>query len=66
MIPFSVGPRTCLGEPLARIELFLVFANLLQKFRFERENFNVRHPMDLKPNQITSAPSTYKLVAKRR
>ena len=66
MIPFSVGPRTCLGEPLARMELFLVFANLLQKFRFERENLNVRHPMDLKPNQITSAPSTYKIVAKRR
>ena len=66
MIPFSVGPRTCLGEPLARMELFLVFANLLQKFRFERENLNVRHPMDLKPNQVASAPSTYKLVAKRR
>ena len=66
MIPFSVGPRTCLGEPLARMELFLVFANLLQKFRFERANLNVRHPMDLKPNQITSAPSSYKLVAKKR
>lgn len=34
-LPFSAGRRACLGEPLARIELFLVLARLLHNFRFE-------------------------------
>ncbi|WAR03298.1 CP2U1-like protein [Mya arenaria] len=34
MVPFGNGPRLCIGEPLARMELFLIFTNLLQSFRF--------------------------------
>ena len=34
-LPFSGGRRGCLGEPLARIELFLVLARLLHSFKFE-------------------------------
>ncbi|KAL6486136.1 hypothetical protein MHYP_G00055280 [Metynnis hypsauchen] len=33
-LPFSAGRRVCVGEPLARIELFLVFTSLLQRFTF--------------------------------
>ena len=33
--PFSAGRRQCLGESLARTELFLVLARLLHSFRFE-------------------------------
>ncbi|CAH2245828.1 cytochrome P450 2K1-like [Pelobates cultripes] len=33
-IPFSAGRRVCAGENLARMELFIFFASLLQKFTF--------------------------------
>ncbi|XP_043224636.1 methyl farnesoate epoxidase-like [Amphibalanus amphitrite] len=34
LIPFGTGRRSCLGETLARMEIFMLFACLMQRFRF--------------------------------
>ncbi|XP_048727790.2 cytochrome P450 2C15-like isoform X2 [Ostrea edulis] len=41
LIPFSIGPRVCAGEALAKSELFLMFTNLIQKFKFSKTSEDV-------------------------
>lgn len=33
-MPFGAGPRVCVGESLARLELFLFLSSLLQRMSF--------------------------------
>uniref|UniRef100_A0A3P9NF36 Uncharacterized protein n=1 Tax=Poecilia reticulata TaxID=8081 RepID=A0A3P9NF36_POERE len=60
-LPFSAGKRVCLGEQLARMELFLFFTSLLQRFTFSS-------PPGEKPSLefklgLTRCPKPYRLCA---
>lgn len=53
-IPFSIGKRACLGEQLAKSELFIFFTSLMQKFTFkppsdEKLTLNFRMGITLSP-----------------
>uniref|UniRef100_A0A3Q2V2P8 Uncharacterized protein n=1 Tax=Haplochromis burtoni TaxID=8153 RepID=A0A3Q2V2P8_HAPBU len=62
-IPFFCR-RICLGESLARMELFLFFTTLLQRFRFTPAPGVSEDELDLTPAVgITLSPSPHKLCA---
>ncbi|XP_059414953.1 cytochrome P450 2K1-like [Carassius carassius] len=66
-MPFSAGHRMCLGESLARMELFLFFTSLLQSYRFTTAPGVSGDELDLKGVVgITLNPSPHKLCAIRR
>uniref|UniRef100_A0A7E4W476 CYtochrome P450 family n=1 Tax=Panagrellus redivivus TaxID=6233 RepID=A0A7E4W476_PANRE len=37
LIPFGVGKRSCLGEALAKMELYLVIANMFNRYKFSAD-----------------------------
>ncbi|MEQ2201498.1 Cytochrome P450 2K1 [Xenoophorus captivus] len=58
------GSRMCLGESLARMELFIFFTTLLQYFRFTPAPGVTEDQLDLTPRGgITLSPSPHKLLA---
>ncbi|XP_074512753.1 cytochrome P450 2K1-like isoform X2 [Sebastes fasciatus] len=66
-IPFSAGRRACPGEGLARMELFLFFTFLLQRFRFTPPPGVTEDELDLTPFVgFTLNPSPHELCAVSR
>ncbi|XP_015991285.2 cytochrome P450 2D14 [Rousettus aegyptiacus] len=64
-LPFSAGRRACLGEPLARMELFLFFTCFLQRFSFSVPAGQPR-PSDIGVSSFAVTPAPYELCATPR
>nr|XP_061806329.1 cytochrome P450 2K1-like [Nerophis lumbriciformis] len=63
-MPFSVGRRACLGESLARMELFIFFVTLLQHFRFRPPAGVPEDRLDLTPRVgLSLGPTPHRLRA---
>ncbi|XP_041858959.1 cytochrome P450 2K1-like isoform X1 [Melanotaenia boesemani] len=63
-LPFSAGRRVCLGESLAKMELFLFFTSLLQRFRFTPPPGVSVEELNLTPaTGFVLAPSPHELCA---
>ncbi|KAG7242878.1 hypothetical protein INR49_018133, partial [Caranx melampygus] len=63
-MPFSAGRRACLGESLARMEIFLFFTSLLQRFRFTPPPGVTEDDLDLTPVVgFTLTPPPHELCA---
>nr|XP_003411200.1 cytochrome P450 2J2-like [Loxodonta africana] len=60
-LPFSIGKRVCIGEQLARSELFIFITSLVQKFTFRppaNEKLSLKFRMG-----VTISPVSHRLCA---
>ena len=64
-LPFSAGPRVCIGEKIARTEMFLLIANIISRFEVLPDENNPIPGLN-GVSSITLRPEHYNLVFKSR
>ncbi|XP_033120092.1 steroid 17-alpha-hydroxylase/17,20 lyase-like isoform X1 [Anneissia japonica] len=66
-LPFSTGRRVCVGESLAKAEIFLLFTWLIQNYKFSKPP-GVEGPVAVSgsPQAIVNVPKPYKTIATPR
>ena len=64
-MPFSVGRRSCPGEPLAQVELFMYLTMTLQRFKVEAPK-GVKISLEPVMAGISMVPNRVALVFKNR
>ncbi|CAK8696141.1 unnamed protein product [Clavelina lepadiformis] len=62
VIPFSVGPRHCLGEQLARMEIFIFLVSMIQRFEFLPDPESKFPELNDGSNGSLFIPYPYKLI----
>ncbi|KAL7991059.1 hypothetical protein Chor_014489, partial [Crotalus horridus] len=61
-LPFGIGKRICVGEQLARIEIFIFLTNLLRAFSFRLPE-GVKELIETPIVKVSMKPHPYKLCA---
>ncbi|XP_051021581.1 cytochrome P450 2U1 [Acomys russatus] len=64
-IPFGIGKRVCMGEQLAKMELFLVFVSLMQSFTFALPEGSEKPSMTGRFG-LTLAPHPFNVTVSKR
>ncbi|XP_043245049.1 cytochrome P450 2J4-like [Amphibalanus amphitrite] len=66
LMPFSVGRRSCLGETLARTELFLFVTSVVQRYRLRFPD-GFQHDFTINESKaFIKEPTPYQLIPERR
>ncbi|XP_074644171.1 steroid 17-alpha-hydroxylase/17,20 lyase-like [Tubulanus polymorphus] len=66
-LPFSAGRRACIGENVAKHEIFIFFTSILQKFNIRFEDDSVSsQPIQFENNAFLCTPQPYKAVVTPR
>uniref|UniRef100_H2ZLZ4 Uncharacterized protein n=1 Tax=Ciona savignyi TaxID=51511 RepID=H2ZLZ4_CIOSA len=67
VIPFGIGARSCLGEKLARIEIYLFLANIIKRFEILPDPKSEHlPPFDDGLSGLIHSPFSYKVSLKPR
>ncbi|XP_043480613.1 cytochrome P450 9e2-like [Leptopilina heterotoma] len=64
-IPFGVGPRKCIGNRFALMEIKILFVHLLQNFILQRDE-RTKHPINFENGFVVGADGEFWIKLKKR